>query len=146
MRGLKNHLCEIYTLSPLWIAKDSNCTLTYSTPPHPHRCGHQDTRLWLITFSWASWQIPIPKPRPAILIVLLSPLFSPSLCFLDLEEPLILHSDSACLNHAQPFLEPEQREHLQVFVKSVEPCSLNYVQMYNKETCMPYLISPFFLL
>lgn len=113
-------------------------------PAHPHLCGRQDMHLWFITLSRASRQIPTPKPLPAILIALLSPPFSPSLCFLDLEEPLILHSDSACLNHTQPFLEPDQREHLQVFVKIVEPCSLNNVQMYNKETCMPCLISPFF--
>lgn len=77
-------------------------------------------------------QISTPKPLPAILIVLLSPLFFPSMCFLDLQEPLIFYSDSACLDHAQPFLETEQRGYLQGFAKIVEPCSLNYVQMCPK--------------
>lgn len=103
--------------------------------------------LWLIKFSWASLQIPTAKPLPAILIVLSSPLFFPCTYFLDLKEPLILYSDLACLNHAQPLLEPEQRKHLQGFVKIVEPYSLNYVKRIIKEhTChilFPYL---FFLL
>lgn len=89
-------------------------------------------------------QIPTHKPLPAILIVLLSLLFSPSMCFLDLQKPLIFYSDSACLDHAQPFLEPEQRGHLQGFVKIVEPCSFNYGQTYPKWIYMSYLISPFF--
>lgn len=89
-----------------------------------------------IKFSWASLQIPTPKPLPAILIVLLSPLFSPSTCFLDLEEPLILYSDSARLNHAQPFLEPEQRGHLQDFLKLLSLVHLiTYKCTVNEPTC-----------
>lgn len=86
--------------------------------------------LGLTEFSRASLEIPTPGPLPALLIILLSPLFTPSLYFLDLKEPL--YSDSAHLDHAQSFLEPEQRGHLQSFVRIVEPCSPNYGQMYNK--------------
>lgn len=57
------------------------------------------------------------------------------MCFLDLEVPLILYSDSLCLSHAQSFLEPEQRGHLQGFVKMVEPCSLMYKCAINEHTC-----------
>lgn len=127
---------------PLWLRRAT--ILPWYLPYHLYLCGHWDMLLWLIKFSWASLQIPTPKPLPAILIVLLSPLFFPCTYFLDLEEPLILYSDLACLDHTQPFLEPEQRELLQAFVKIVEPCSLNYVQTYNKGTHMSYLISLLF--
>lgn len=127
---------------PLWLWRAT--ILPLYLPYHLYLCGHWDMLLWLIKFPWASLQIPTPKPLPAILIVLLSPLFLPCTYFLDLEEPLILYSDLACLDHTQPFLEPEQRELLQAFVKIVEPCSLNYVQTYNKGTHMSYLISLLF--
>lgn len=141
MKGLKYHLYEMHTL-PLWLRRAT--ILPWYIPYHLYLCGHWDMLLWLIKFSWASLQIPTPKPLPAILIVLLSPLFFPCTYFLDLEEPLILYSDLTCLDHTQPFLEPEQRELLQGFVKIVEPCSLNYVQTYNKGTHMSYLISLLF--
>ena len=124
------------------IAQSQNFNWTPSTPPPPGRSLRYASGTHWVFLSFLG--NPYPRATSA-LIILLSPLFTPCLYFLDLKEPLILYSDSAHLHHAKSFLEPEQRGHLQSFVKIVEPCSPNYRQTYNKwRDQAPYLLSPFF--
>lgn len=90
--------------------------------------------LWLIAFPE-----PLRNPHPedtscyGNCLVNIPILFN---CFLDFDKPLILHYDSQCLNHAQPFLEAALRRNLHTVVKIVDFVHLTvYNCVINECTC-----------